>query len=167
MRASTQFSHQENESRSSSLTGQIHCDLEDNFGVSAFDRYSDRITCENGLFNGHSQNYGMESRLRELQQRLFLIELINPVSSRNDQLCRENLAMNQKIQEQKQIITNLKTQLNKERKNFADEKQAILAEHQIELKNKDTEMIQKEINVFQRLSLVSYSHFLNLLYWLF
>jgi hypothetical protein len=64
--------------------------------------------------------------------------------------------MNQKIQEQQQIIANLKTQLNNERKLFADEKQALLVEHQMELKNKDTEMIQKEISVFQRLSLACY-----------
>lgn len=72
----------------------------------------------------------------------------------HDELCREKVAMNQKMREQQQVIAKLKAQLDSQRKRFADEKQLILDTHNAELKKKDAESVEKEISFFQRLSLV-------------
>lgn len=88
-------------SRSSSLTGQIHCDDfrgNHNVGVSAFDSYHNNrqgkifnpgfkinslflVSCENDMFNGHNsqQHFGNDDRVKELQRRYiyFLKMVIN------------------------------------------------------------------------------------------
>lgn len=102
------------------------------------------VSFENGTFHGHE----LHDHLDNMRQM-------------NESLSRENKAINKRLREQQQIISELKAQLKKERKLFGEEKQSLLEEHQAELKRKDAELVEKEINVIQRLSLVGLIHSLN------
>ncbi|KAI6190101.1 hypothetical protein M3Y97_00080400 [Aphelenchoides bicaudatus] len=65
----------------------------------------------------------------------------------------DNQASKLKIQEQEKQIAELKAKLESNQLRFAEEKRALITEHKNELKKKETELVEKEINVIQRLSL--------------
>lgn len=67
----------------------------------------------------------------------------------------DNMKLNQKVETQQQTIDDLLTQLEHERKRFVEERQKLIKKHRDELKQKDAEMVEYELNTFQTLSLVS------------